>query len=109
MLREAEEFADEDKKVKERVDAKNALTGYIHSMRSSTDSGLGDKMQVDEKQRILEVLQVAENWLDSNPEADSQEIQEKQREVEGTCAPIVSKYYGAGADVPEDEEAHDEL
>ena len=109
MLREAEEFADEDKKVKERVDAKNALTGYIHSMRSSTDSGLGDKMQVDEKQRILEVLQEAENWLDSNPEADSQEIQEKQREVEGTCAPIVSKYYGAGADVPEDEEAHDEL
>jgi len=109
MLREAEEFADEDKKVKERVDAKNALTGYVHSMRSSTDSGLGDKMQVDEKQRILEVLQEAENWLDSNPEADSQEIQEKQREVEGTCAPIVSKYYGAGADVPEDEEAHDEL
>merc|ERR1712084_219620 len=33
MIKEAEMFADEDKKVKERVDAKNAFDGYIHSMR----------------------------------------------------------------------------
>ena len=108
MLREAEEFADEDKKVKERVDAKNALNGYIHSMRSAESSGLGDKMEADEKAQILEVLQEAESWLDSNPEADAQQIQEKQKELEGTCAPIISKYYGAGAGT-EDEEAHDEL
>merc|ERR1712176_440170 len=30
MIKEAEQFADEDKKVKERVDAKNAFDGYIH-------------------------------------------------------------------------------
>merc|ERR1719409_1798327 len=33
MIKEAEQFADEDKKVKERVDA-NAFDGYIHSMKS---------------------------------------------------------------------------
>merc|ERR1712157_252603 len=33
MIKEAEQFADEDKKVKEHVDAKNAFDGYIHSMR----------------------------------------------------------------------------
>merc|ERR1712217_557402 len=37
MIKEAEQFADEDKKVKERVDAKNAFDGYIHSMRSATE------------------------------------------------------------------------
>merc|ERR1711896_55356 len=36
MIKEAEQFADEDKKVKERVDAKNAFDGYLHSMRSAT-------------------------------------------------------------------------
>merc|ERR1712228_949584 len=41
MIKEAEQFADEDKKVKERVDAKNAFDGYIHSMRSATE-GSGD-------------------------------------------------------------------
>ena len=37
MIKEAEQFADKDKKVKERVDAKNALDGYIHSVRSATE------------------------------------------------------------------------
>jgi len=37
MIKEAEQFADEDKKVKERVDAKNSFDGYIHSMRSATE------------------------------------------------------------------------
>merc|ERR1712146_864602 len=33
----AETYADEDKKVKERVDAKNAFDGYLHSMKSATE------------------------------------------------------------------------
>lgn len=48
MIREAEEFADEDKKVKERVDAKNAFDGYVHSMRSATE-GSGDNKGLSEK------------------------------------------------------------
>merc|ERR1711939_1221366 len=30
MIEEAEQFADEDKKVKERIDAKNAFDNYMH-------------------------------------------------------------------------------
>ena len=33
--KEAEQFADEDKVVKERVDAQTAFDGYLHSMRSA--------------------------------------------------------------------------
>merc|ERR1712064_129247 len=73
MIKEAEQFADEDKKVKERVDAKNAFDGYIHSMRSAVE-GSGDNKGLSEK-------------MDS---------EEKQKEIEGICAPIVSKYYGQG-------------
>merc|ERR1711948_156000 len=81
MIKEAEQFADEDKKVKERVDAKNAFDGYVHSMRSAVE-GSGENKGLSEK-------------LDSNPEADAEEVKEKHKEVEGICAPIVSKYYGA--------------
>merc|ERR1712054_79516 len=120
MIKEAEQFAEEDKKVKERVDAKNAFDGYIHSMRSATEGsgenkGLSEKMESDEKEQILDALKDGQSWLDSNPEADAEEIKEKHKEIEGICAPIVSKYYGAGggggaggADEDE-EEAHDEL
>merc|ERR1712216_221587 len=120
MIREAEEFADEDKKVKERVDAKNGFDGYLHSMRSAVEGsgdnkGLSEKLDSDEKEKIQDALKDGQSWLDSNPEADAEEIKEKHKEIEGICAPIVSKYYnagggggGGGADEDE-EEAHDEL
>merc|ERR1712187_971862 len=110
-----------EKKVKERVDAKNAFDGYIHSMRSATEGsgdnkGLSEKMDSDEKEKILDALKDGQSWLDSNPEADAEEIKEKHKEIEGICAPIVSKYYGAGGGggggggaEEDEEEAHDEL
>merc|ERR1712190_653650 len=121
MIREAEEFAEEDKIVKERVDAKNAFDGYLHSMRSAAEGsgenkGLSEKLDEDEKETIMDALKDGQSWLDSNPEADAEEVKEKHKEVEGICAPIISKYYnaggagGGGADSDEDEEeAHDEL
>merc|ERR1711877_58411 len=90
-----------DKKVKERVDAKNAFDGYVHSMRSAVEGsgdnkGLSEKLESEEKEQIMDALKDGQSWLDSNPEADAEEIKEKHKEVEGICAPIVSKYYGAG-------------
>lgn len=51
MLREAEQFADEDKKVKARVDAKNSYESYLYSIRNSiTDEDkLANKISEDEK------------------------------------------------------------
>merc|ERR1712070_577156 len=119
MIKDAEMFADEDKKVRERVDAKNAFDGYLHSMRSAAEGsgdnkGLSEKLDDDEKEQIAEALKDGQSWMDSNPEADAEEIKEKQKEVEGICAPIVSKYYqagggGGGGAEEDEEEAHDEL
>merc|ERR1712024_937 len=122
MIKEAEQFADEDKKVKERVDAKNAFDGYLHSMRSAAEGsgenkGLSEKLDSDEKEKIMDALKDGQSWLDSNPEADAEEVKEKHKEIEGICAPIISKYYqggggggGSGGGEDEDEEeAHDEL
>merc|ERR1719215_1120498 len=122
MIKDAEMFADEDKKVRERVDAKNAFDGYLHSMRSATEGsgdnkGLSEKLDDEEKEKIMDAIKDGQSWMDSNPEADAEEIKEKHKEVEGICAPIVSKYYGqggAGGDTggggdEDEEEAHDEL
>merc|ERR1712013_492440 len=121
MIKDAELFADEDKKVKERVDAKNAFDGYVHSMRSAVEGsgdnkGLSEKLESEEKEQIMDALKDGQSWLDSNPEADAEEIKEKHKEVEGICAPIISKYYGAGGGgggaggaEEDEEEAHDEL
>merc|ERR1712046_26530 len=116
MIKDAEMYADEDKKVRERVDAKNSFDGYLHSMRSAAEGsgdnkGLSEKLD-DEKEQIMEALKDGQSWLGSNPEADAEEIKEKQKEVEGICAPIISKYYqagggGGGGGGAEEDEAHD--
>lgn len=50
----------------------------------------------------------AHHWLDPNPFAEAEDIKEKQKEVEGTCAAVLSKYY-AGQQDDESDEIHDEL
>merc|ERR1711861_65292 len=121
MIKDAEEFAEEDKLAKERIDARNAFDGYIHSMKSAIEGsgenkGLGEKMDEDEKETIDDAIKDGQDWLSSNPEADAEEIKEKQKEIEGICSPIIQKYYqgsgGGGADADDDDdddEAHDEL
>ena len=47
MVREAEEYADEDKKVKERIDARNGLESSLYNMKHTLDD--------DEKELIREV------------------------------------------------------
>lgn len=37
MLKEAEDFAEEDKLAKERIDAKNSLESYIYSVKNQMD------------------------------------------------------------------------
>merc|ERR1711998_611466 len=58
MIKEAEEFADEDKKTKEKVDAKNAFDNYVHSMKTAVEGsadnpGLSEKLDEDEKETIM--------------------------------------------------------
>jgi len=122
MVREAEEFAEEDKKTRERVDAKNAFDGYLHGLKSALEGGdgkgLADKMDEEDKEKVKESLEDGEAWISSNAEADSDEIRDKHKEIEGVCAPIISKYYQGGAggaggapggEDDGDDEAHDEL
>merc|ERR1712151_223829 len=119
MVKEAEDMAEEDKKTKERIDAKNAFDGYLHSMRSAIEGsgGLGDKLEADEKSTVMDAVKEGQSWLDSNTEADVDEIKQKEQEIKDICAPIMSKYYGqaggggeGGADAgSEDEGEYDEL
>merc|ERR1712124_184447 len=84
MIREAEEFAEEDKLAKERIDARNAFDGYIHSMKSAIEGsgenkGLGEKMDEDEKETIDDAIKDGHDWLSSNPEADAERSRRSRR------------------------------
>ncbi|XP_057512984.1 luminal-binding protein 5-like [Actinidia eriantha] len=114
MVKEAEEFAEEDRKVKERIDARNKLETYIYNMKSTVNDKdkLGDKIDSDDKERIEGVLKDALEWLDDNQSADKDEFEEKMKEVEAVCNPVIKQAYqksGGSSTDSEDEEPNDEL
>lgn len=119
MVREAEEFAEEDKKVKEKIDARNSLETYIYNMKSQINDKdkLADKLESDEKEKIETAVKEALEWMEDNQNAEKDDYDEKLKEVEAVCNPIITAVYqrsggaasGNGADAEEDDDSHDEL
>merc|ERR1712146_660924 len=114
MVQEAEEFAEEDKKMKERVDKRNGLEGYAYSLRNSLtdeEKGVADKIDDDDKETLEEAITEVLDWLDDNQEADAEEYDEKQKELESVANPIMQKIYAAGGGAPggDDEDFDDDF
>jgi len=97
MVNDADKFKAEDEKQKERIAAKNGLESYCFNMKSTMDDEkLKEKISEDEKKTICSKCDEALKWLDSNQLAEVEEFQDKQKEVEAVCNPIISKLYQQG-------------
>ena len=96
MVQEAAEFEEEDKKVHEKIEARNALESYAYSMKKTLgDSarGVADKIGGDDREAIEEALEEVNVWLDDHQDAEKEDFDEKLRDVQDSCAPIISKVY----------------
>lgn len=102
MVREAEQYKAEDEEVKKKVEAKNSLENYAYNMRNTVrDEKFGSKLGPDDKQKIEKAVDEAIEWLEKNQLAEVDELEDKLKELEGLCNPIISKMYQGGAgDVP---------
>ena len=114
MVNDAERFADEDRKTKERVDARNELEGYLYGLKNqiADKEKLGAKLSEDEKTTISEAVEEKITWLSENSDADTDELKEQKKEVEDIVSPIISKLYkdsGAGAGGDDEDDEKDEL
>ena len=104
MVNDAEKFKDEDAKQKDRISAKNGLESYCFNMKTTIDDEkMADKISADDKKLISDKCDDAIKWLDANQLAEVEEFQEKQKEVEAVCNPIITKLYqsAGGAGMPD--------
>ena len=95
MVNDAEKFADEDKKVKEKVEAKNEFESYAYSLKNQIGDKdkLGGKLSEEDKGALEKACESAISWLDSHPDATTEELKEEKKKLEDTATPIVSKIY----------------
>lgn len=114
MVKDAEKFADEDKKVKEKVEARNELESYAYSLKNQVGDKekLGAKLSDEEKKKIEEAVDKKIAWLGENSDADAEELKQQKKELEDIVQPIVAKLYSGGTPPPptdKDDSTKDEL
>jgi len=105
MVAEAEEFAEEDRKLKERIDAKNGLESYVYNLKNTLEDdekGLADKLSPEDKKELQDMIDETLDWMEENPEAEKEDYDEKQKEVENISNPIMRQMYAGGAGEEED-------
>ncbi|CAM0872519.1 unnamed protein product [Alopecurus aequalis] len=102
MVQEAEKYKAEDEEHKKKVDSKNALENYAYNMRNTIkDDKIASKLPEADKNKIEEAIDGAISWLDNNQLAEADEFDDKMKELEGICNPVIAKMYqGAGAEMP---------
>lgn len=113
MIKEAELFAEEDSKLKERVEAKNEFESYIYNLKNQLNDKekLGDKISSEDKETLQNIIDEKIKWLDSNQGASTDEYKQQKSDVENIANPIISKLYqqnggGAGSSTTEDGDSH---
>ncbi|KAJ3202515.1 ATPase with role in protein import into the ER [Entophlyctis luteolus] len=103
MIEDAEMFAEEDRLLKEKVEAKNGFENYIYQIKQQVtdEDKLGGKLDAVEKTKILDAIEEATEWVESqHSSASKEDIDEQKAELEAVVNPITSKLYGdpAGGD-----------
>lgn len=98
MVEEAEKFASEDASIKAKVEARNKLENYAHSLKNQVNGDLGEKLEEEDKETLLDAANDVLEWLDDNFEtAIAEDFDEKFESLSKVAYPITSKLYG-GAD-----------
>jgi len=98
MIKDSEKFADEDKKVKDRVDAKNELESYTYSLKTQLNDKekLGGKLSAEDKETIEKAVEEQIQWIEANQGAEVDELKEHKKQFEEIVNPIITKLYGQG-------------
>jgi len=99
MISDAEKFKADDEVAHKKVEAKNKLDTYVYQMRNTIeDKNVSGKIDSSDLTTMKNVLDEAQKWMDSHQTAEADQYEEKMKEVQKVCNPIISKMYqGAGA------------
>merc|ERR1712017_37536 len=97
MVREAEQYADEDKAAKERIDAKNSLESYCYQMKNTaSEDKFKEAVSEEEAKAVNDKVDEVMAWLDTAEHAEKEEFDSMQKDLEAVCNPVVTKMYQAG-------------
>jgi heat shock 70kDa protein 1/2/6/8 len=100
LVAESEKYAEEDKKVMERVEAKNDLESYLYNARNSLNDDKVKEKLGDDCTAALKTVEEGLAWLGDNQEATTEELKDKKKEYEEVIRPVMMKLYAETSATP---------
>ncbi|XP_005189459.2 major heat shock 70 kDa protein Ab-like [Musca domestica] len=92
MVNEAEKYAAEDEKHRQRVEARYKLESYVFSVKQTLEDA-GDKIPQSDKDRLMEKCNDTIKWLDNNTMAEKEEFEYKMEELSKICSPVMTRMH----------------
>jgi len=95
MVEEAEQFKDEDNKIRETIDAKNEFEGLLYQTKATIErKEMKEKLDESDLETLTGLVKENEGWLNENMEATKEEFNSKRDKFNTTVQPIMTKLYG---------------
>lgn len=97
MIEEAEQYAEEDRQLRDRVNSRNGLESYLYSLKNAlNEDSAEEKLPASDKKELLDMIYDTLDWIEENPEASKEELDDHKKEVEQVAAPLMSQMYSGG-------------
>merc|ERR1711941_155689 len=101
MLRMAEEFAEEDRQMRDKVQAKNDLESTVFRISSECEK----ISEEEDKDACEEAVNDVISWLETNPYAEKEDYVEQKEELMEVVGPLLQNVQeDFDDDLPEHEE-----
>lgn len=98
MVNEAEQYAEEDRRLRERIDSRNGLESYLYNLKNTLeDTPNPESLSAQDKKELHDMVDETLDWLEENQDGDKEDYDEKQKEVEQVANPIMRNMYAGGA------------
>jgi heat shock protein 5 len=93
LINEAEEYAEEDRMLRERVDSRNGLESYLYGLKNSLEGESIIDLSAGDKKEVLDLVAETLDWIDGNPDASKDDLDDHRKEVEQISIPLMRQAY----------------
>ena len=99
MVKEAEEFREQDEAYASKVEARNSLESYVYSLKNKMEEeSMKSALSEEDAASLKGAIDSALTWLDDNQSADKEEYESQRKELEEVAMPILQRAMQAGAE-----------
>ena len=91
MVQDAEKFKEEDEANYKEIEAKNKYESYIYNVSGSLTKEVKEKMSEEDVETIESTIKNHKDWLESHPDSDANDYDDKMKECEDIVQPTITK------------------